>query len=139
MRARSCGSGSRRSAHRPDRAAPSAGEPGREEDSAHRTKDSVSDRPLRKSDRHTSVVDSGVEAMESEYQTVGQMYERLRLMIRQRNDTGFRLAVTDAVLEPRNPFEPARKRRPKSVVAITLILVLVLALTFLYFSCHDAR
>ena len=34
--------------------------------------------------------------MESEYQTVGQMYERLRLMIRQRNDTGFRLAVTDA-------------------------------------------
>jgi hypothetical protein len=45
--------------------------------------------------------------MESEYQTVGQMYERLRLMIRQRNDTGFRLAVTDAVLEPRNPFEPA--------------------------------
>jgi hypothetical protein len=30
--------------------------------------------------------------MESEYQTVGQMYERLRLMIRQRNDTGFRLA-----------------------------------------------
>ena len=38
--------------------------------------------------------------MESEYQTVGQMYERLRLMIRQRNDTGFRLAVTDAVLEP---------------------------------------
>ena len=50
--------------------------------------------------------------MESEYQTVGQMYERLRLMIRQRNDTGFRLAVTDAVLEPRNPFEPASKRRP---------------------------
>ena len=76
--------------------------------------------------------------MESEYQTVGQMYERLRLMIRQRNDTGFRLAMTDAVLEPRNPFEPASKR-PKSVVAITLILVLVLALIFLYFSFHHAR
>jgi hypothetical protein len=72
--------------------------------------------------------------MESEYQTVGQMYERLRLMIRQRNDT----AVTDAVLEPRNPFEPASKRRPKSVVSITLILVLVLALIFLYFSLHHA-
>jgi hypothetical protein len=77
--------------------------------------------------------------MESEYQTVGQMYERLRLMIRQRNDTGFRLGVTDAVLGPRNPFEPAHKRRPKSVVAITLILVLVLALIFLYFSFHHAR
>ena len=77
--------------------------------------------------------------MESEYQTVGQMYERLRLMIRQRNDTGFRLATTDAVLEPRNPFEPTNKRRPKSVVAITLILVLVLSLIFLYFSFHHAR
>ena len=77
--------------------------------------------------------------MESEYQTVGQMYERLRLMIRQRNDTGFRLAVTDASFEPRNPFEPANKRRPKPVVAIILILVVFLALIFLYFSFHHAR
>lgn len=77
--------------------------------------------------------------MESEYQTVGQMYERLRLMIRQRNDTGFRLAVTDAVFKPRNPFEPANKRRPKSGVAIILILVFVLALIFLYFSFHHAK
>ena len=77
--------------------------------------------------------------MESEYQTVGQMYERLRLMIRQRNDTGFRLAVTDAIFEPRNPFEPVNKRRPKTVVAIILILVVILALIFLYFSFHHAR
>ena len=77
--------------------------------------------------------------MESEYQTVGQMYERLRLMIRQRNDTGFRLAVTDAVFEPRNPFEPANKRRLKSVVTIILALVVILALIFLYFSFHHAR
>ena len=77
--------------------------------------------------------------MESEYQTVGQMYERLHLMIRQRNDTGFRLAVTDAVFEPRNPFEPANKRRPKTVVAIILILVVILALIFLYFSFHHAK
>jgi hypothetical protein len=77
--------------------------------------------------------------MESEYQTVGQMFESLRLMIRQRNDTGFRLAVTDAVLEPRNPFEPASKRRFKSVVAIILILAVVLALIFLYFSFNYAR
>jgi hypothetical protein len=77
--------------------------------------------------------------MEFEYQTVGQMYERLRLLIRQRNDTGFRLAVTDAIFESRNPFEPANKRRPKSVVAIMLILVVILALIFLYFSFHHAR
>ena len=77
--------------------------------------------------------------MKPECHTVAEMYERLQVMIRQRNDTGFRLAVTDAVLEPRNPFEPASKRRPKSVVATTLILVLVLSLIFLYFSFHHAR
>jgi hypothetical protein len=72
--------------------------------------------------------------MEPEYQTVSQMYERLLLMIRQRDDTGFRLAVTDAVLQPRNPFEPANKRRPKPAVAIAISLFVVLALVFLYFS-----
>ena len=72
--------------------------------------------------------------MEHEYQTVSQMYERLLLMIRQRDDTGFRLAVTDAALQPRNPFEPANKRRPKPAVAITISLFVVLAVVFLYFS-----
>ena len=74
--------------------------------------------------------------MQPEYQTVSQMYERLLLMIRQRNDTGFRLAVNDAVLQPRNPFEPANKRRPKPTVAIAVSLVAVLALVFSYFSCQ---
>ena len=72
--------------------------------------------------------------MQPGYQTVSQMYERLLLMIRQRNDTGFRLAVTDAILQPRNPFEPVNKRRPKPAVAIAISLFAVLALVFLYFS-----
>ena len=72
--------------------------------------------------------------MRPEYQTVSQMYERLLLMIRQRNDTGFRLAVTDAILQPQNPFEPVNKRRPKPAVAIAISLFAVLALVFLYFS-----
>ena len=72
--------------------------------------------------------------MQPEYQTVSQMYQRLLLMIRQRNDTGFRLAVTDAILQPRNPFEPVNKRRPKPAVAIAISLFAVLALVFLYFS-----
>ena len=74
--------------------------------------------------------------MQPEYQTVSQMYERLLLMIRQRNDTGFRLAVNDAVLQPRNPFEPANKRRPKPSVAVTVGLLVLLALVFFYFSCR---
>ena len=72
--------------------------------------------------------------MEIEYQTVPQMYERLQVMIRQRKDTGFRLAVADAALQPRNPFEPANKRRPKPALAIAISLFAVLALVFLYFS-----
>jgi hypothetical protein len=72
--------------------------------------------------------------MEPEYQTVSQMYERLVSMIRQHNDTEFRLAVTDAVLQPRNPFEAANRRRPKPAVAIAIGLFAVLALVFLYFS-----
>lgn len=74
--------------------------------------------------------------MQPEYQTVSQMYERLLLMIRQRNDTGFRLAVNDAVLQPRNPFEPTNRRRPKPPVAIAVSLFAVLALVFFYFSCQ---
>ena len=72
--------------------------------------------------------------MESKYQTVSQMYERLMLMIRQRDDTGFRLAVSNAVLQPRNPFEPVNKRRPKPAVVIGVSLLVVLAFVFLYFS-----
>ena len=74
--------------------------------------------------------------MQPEYQTVSQMYERLLLMIRQRNDTGFRLAVNDAVLQARNPFEPTNKRRPKPTVAVAVSLFAVHALVFSYFSCQ---
>ena len=74
--------------------------------------------------------------METRYQTVGEMYERLQLMIRQRGDTGFRLAVIDAVLQPRNPFEPANKRRPKPALAIVISVILALAFVFSYFSFH---
>ena len=72
--------------------------------------------------------------MEPDYQTVSQMYERLLLMIRQHDDTGFRLAVTDAAMRLRNPFESANKRRPKPAVAIAISLFVLLALVFLYFS-----
>lgn len=74
--------------------------------------------------------------MEPQYQTVGEMYERLRLMIRQRGDTGFRLAVRDAFMQPRNPFGPANKRRPKPMLAVAISTLFALALVFLYFSFH---
>jgi len=67
------------------------------------------------------------------------MHERLLTMIRSRRDTGFRVAVADAVLEPRNPFEPATKRRPKSGIAIAGGLALLLIAVFFYFSSQSGR
>jgi hypothetical protein len=77
--------------------------------------------------------------MEPQYQTVAQMYARLQLMICQHNDTGFRHAIAEAVLQPRNPFEPKKKRYPKQAVSIGISVFLVLTLIFLYFSLHPGR
>ena len=77
--------------------------------------------------------------MEPQYQTAAQMYVRLQSMIRQRGDTGFRRAVAEAVLQPRNPFEPQKKRLPKQGVSIGISVLLLLALIFLFFSFHPGR
>lgn len=77
--------------------------------------------------------------MQPQYQTVDQMHERLLTMIRNRRDTGFRSAAADAVLEPRNPFEPATKRKPKLALAVAASLALLLFVVFAYFSWHPAK
>jgi hypothetical protein len=77
--------------------------------------------------------------MNSQYYTVAQTYVRLEAMIRQRNDTGFRLAMSDALREPRNPFEPRKRRRPKVVVAVAVSFFVFLALIFAYFSFRPGR
>ncbi len=74
--------------------------------------------------------------MEPDYQTVPQMYERLLLMIRERNDTGFPLALTDNTLQPKNPFDPEARRKPKTGIALGGGLALVLSAIFVYFSFH---
>ena len=77
--------------------------------------------------------------MQPEYQTIGQMHARLLAMIRSRRDTGFRVAATDAVLEPRNPFEPATRRRPKLVIAVAASMAFLFVAVFAYFSLHSGR
>jgi hypothetical protein len=77
--------------------------------------------------------------MDRQYQTVAQMYARLQSMIRQRADTGFRRAVAEAVLQPRNPFEPQKKRLPKQGVSIGISVLLVLAMVFVFFSFSPGR
>lgn len=72
--------------------------------------------------------------MQSEYQTVEQMHERLLTMIRSRHDTGFGVVAEDTIFEPRNPFEAKKNRRPKATGVIATGLALLLIAVFLYFS-----
>ena len=72
--------------------------------------------------------------MEPQYQTVEQMHERLLAMIRIRRDTGFRTAVANTLLEPKNPFDAARRRRPKTAVAVAAFLTVFMLAVFLYFT-----
>ena len=77
--------------------------------------------------------------MQPEYQTVEQMHDRLLTMIRSRRDTGFRVAVSDTLLDPRNPFEAVTKRRPKAGVAVAAGLAVLLIAVFLYFSVRSGK
>jgi hypothetical protein len=76
--------------------------------------------------------------MQPQYQTVEQMHARLLTMIHTRRDTGFKVAVRDTLLEPRNPFDPA-KRRPKTGITVGAALSLLLLLVFVYFSMHGGK
>ena len=76
--------------------------------------------------------------MQPQYQTVEQMHQRLLTMIHTRRDTGLKVAVADALLEPRNPFDPA-KRRLKTGIAVGAALSLLLLLVFVYFSMHGGK
>jgi hypothetical protein len=77
--------------------------------------------------------------MEPQYQTVAQMYARLQSMIHERNDTGLRRTIAEAVLQPRNPFEPERKRQLRIGVSIGIAAFVAIALIFLCFSFHPGR
>jgi len=59
-------------------------------------------------------------------------------MIRSRHDTRFNVAVADALLEPRNPFDSA-KRRPKTALAVGAAFSLLLLVVFVYFSVHSGK
>ena len=58
----------------------------------------------------------------------------LKDYFRRRTDIGFGSAVLDLVLQPRNPFEPEKWRRPKRWFMGTLILVIGLAPWFSIFN-----
>lgn len=56
--------------------------------------------------------------------TVEQVHTEFEKLLRDRNHMGVRNFIGDAVLEPRNPFQRARRSLRKLVVAISGILLL---------------
>jgi hypothetical protein len=71
---------------------------------------------------------------EPDYQTPGQMYERLREVVRAKRSTGLRVAAAEAFLEPKNPFDSARFRRAKPALAAAIAVVFAFAAVFLWFG-----
>jgi hypothetical protein len=71
--------------------------------------------------------------MKPEYLTVAEMYQRMQTVIRERRDTGVLHAISETMLEPRNPFAKT-KRAPKLVVTLTALAVTAMTAIFLLFS-----
>ncbi len=58
--------------------------------------------------------------------TKNEMLELLRAKLRARGDRGVANLAKNLVLEPRNPFEPDKRRLPKrEVVAVSLLLAVL--------------
>ena len=58
----------------------------------------------------------------------------LKGYFRRRPDIGFGKAILGVVLQPLNPFEPEKRRRPKRWFIGTAILVITLAVWFSIFN-----
>ena len=59
--------------------------------------------------------------------------------MKQRSDLGVANRALNVVLEPRNPFEPERIRKPKMETAVFGILLAVVVAAFLFFNLAAPR
>ncbi len=53
---------------------------------------------------------------------------------RARTDLGIRKAIANLVLEPRNPFEPGARRKPKKGFLLGTLLLTAAVVFFIYFN-----
>ncbi len=54
--------------------------------------------------------------------------------LRARADFGFRKAMARFVFEPRSPFDPQARRKPRAEFTILVLLVTAAMASFLYFN-----
>ena len=66
--------------------------------------------------------------------TPEQMHELAMQAFQKRQDIGFRNAVTNAVLEPANPFQPGERRHMSRGAGAALLLAGMALAGFAYFS-----
>lgn len=62
--------------------------------------------------------------------TVEQVHTEFEKLLRDRNHMGVRNFIGDVILEPRNPFQRARRSPKKWVVAISGMVVLGLLIVY---------
>ena len=76
--------------------------------------------------------ESGVEGNDKPYSRCS-MLDGLRSKIRRTGEDGISNLFGNAALEPRNPFEPNRRRTPKrEIVAAVIEFVILFAVWFYY-------
>ncbi len=71
--------------------------------------------------------------------TKREMADAFRSKLRARGDRGLLNLLKNAVLEPRNPFEPDRRRRPKREVVTLALLFAILLGTVCWFNVPVVR
>ena len=71
--------------------------------------------------------------------TAGKVLAAFETRMEQRQDLGVVNRALNVFLEPRNPFEPERTRKPKQEAVIFGTLVAVVAAAFLFFNLAAPR
>ena len=71
--------------------------------------------------------------------TAGKVLAAFETRMQQRPDLGVVNRALNVFLEPRNPFEPERTRKPKREAVIFGTLVAVVAAAFLFFNLAAPR
>ncbi len=66
--------------------------------------------------------------------TAAEVLTRFEASMRRRADLGLRNRLANLLLEPRNPFEPARRRKPKMETVVFGTLFALVIATLLVFN-----
>ena len=71
--------------------------------------------------------------------TAGKVLAAFEIRMEQRQDLGVVNRALNVFLEPRNPFEPERTRKPKMETVIFGMLLIVAVAAFLFFNLAAPR